>query len=1061
MHLHRLLASRFLLVRALCVLQAVALTDAYDLAGQSTRSEPSALAGPGELASSVGQVVEGPWPYVTLLCKYGDLTELEPVTVEQVDAAVGSSYPGVAHFWNEVSGGRLQMTGRAFGWYTLPRPKAEYDGQWETFAHDCAAAADSEVHFPDYVGINFLPNADLGGFSGRAGSVTLSLDDVTRAYQATWTASAAVGEAPQTGIIMHEVGHNLGLSHSGGPYGTDYDSPWDIMSSSSWYRVPGTGDHIGAHTNGYHKRWLGWIPPERELFITPGTHTFLLERSANPGDNGNFLLAHLPTPGFQPGEYYLLEARGPSGYDEPLPGHGVVIHRIGGGGGSTWSTVLDLDGNGVTDDRGSVVEVGEWFFDPLNGISLRVDGEVGGAYQVTVTLADYPRVSVEPAERSVTVRAGDGTVWADSVTVLMGGHGPGAVWVVEALFGPSLNLHTPTGTGDGVLRWSLDTGGLGAGSHCGLLRVSTSGGVEAPLEYCVEVEPTDVLHAGLGLTRIHRMALVGDTTDGAVSVVMSGPGADTAAWTVTSDAPWIRLRTASGTGNGYAAWDGVTDGLAAGTHVAILEVSVPGAAGSPVLFTDSLRLLDAPILTVPRRGATSSRVPEGGFPVADSIYVELSGWWADSASWGGSAVSTTRHIFGSPARVGSGWYRFTRDPGGLAPGAYPATHVFRPSLAPHIQLEVPDTLYVESAPPAIKLSWTSRQNSLAGASTMSRDSVLVAPHGLDAATREWRAELSSGLRLAGSGATGTGILTGRQWVRWIRALDGRAPGLQVDTIRFFYHAGDGEPAALLDSLYVSGDPTLALDHAGRSTTVGEGASTAPGDSTVVRVSGWNAGTIGWAASTSASWVTFLAEGGTGTGTLRWSRDPSGLAPGTHTATLTVTAAAAGSPAILVDTLHVGAPIAITSTRERPGGTMGAPYVDSLIATAASGEVRWAVVSGSLPPGLSLDSITGRIAGVPESAGTYRYNVEARAESRTAEADLVVVIVQPALAATAVLDHLLLGTGLGEDHQRFLDLLGNRNGRVDIGDVRAWLQDASAPDSPETQQLRQMAQGRKQ
>jgi hypothetical protein len=1056
MHHLRLPASRALLVCALCVIQTVAFADAYDLAGQSTRSEPSVLAGSGQPASSTGQVVEGPRPYVTLLCKYGDLTELEPVAVERVDAAVGSSYPGVAHFWNEVSGGRLQMTGKAFGWYTLPRPKAEYDGQWETFAHDCAAAADLEVHFPDYVGINFLPNADIGGFVGRAGSVTLSLDGITRTYHATWTTSGGVGEAPLTGTIMHEVGHTLGLPHSGGPYGSDYDSPWDIMSSSSWYRVPGTGDPIGAHTNGYHKRWLGWIPPERELFITPGTHTFLLERSANPEDNSNFLLAHLPTPGFQPSEYYLLEARGPSGYDEPLPGHGVVIHRIGGGG-STWSTVLDLDGNGVTHDRGSVVEVGEWFFDPLNGISLRVDEEVGSAYQVTVTLADYPRVRVEPAERKVTVRAGDGTVWVDSTMVLMGGHEPGAAWVAEVLYGPSLTLNTPTGTGDGVLRWSLDTGGLGAGSHCGLLRVSTDGGVAAPLEYCAEVEPTDVLHAGLGTTRVHRMAVVGDSTDGAVGVVMSGPGADTAGWTITSDAPWIRLRTASGTGNGYAAWDRITDGLAAGTHVAILEVSVPGAAGSPVLFTDSLRLLDAPILTMPRRGATSIRVPEGGFPVADSIYVELSGWWADSASWGGSAVATTRYIFGSPARVGSGWYRFTRDPRGLAPGAYTATHVFRPFLAPHIQLEVQDTLYVDSAPLAIKLSWNSRQNTVVGATTMSRDSVLVAPQGPDAATREWRAELSSGLRL--DGATGTGLLTGRQWVRWFRALDGRAPGLQVDTIRFFFHSGAGEPAVLLDSLYVSGGPALALDHAGRSAMVDEGTTIAPGDSTVVRLSGWNAGAIGWTASTTAPWVTFLAQSGTGTGTLRWSRDPSGLAPGSHIATLTVTAAATGSPALLVDTLHVGAPFAITGTRERPDGTMGAPYVDSLIATAASDEVRWAVVSGSLPPGLSLDSTTGRITGVPESAGTYGYNVEASAGSRTAEADLIVIIVRPVLAATAVLDHLLLGTGLGEDHQRFLDLLGNRNGRVDIGDVRAWLQDAAVPDSPESQQLRQIVQRR--
>jgi hypothetical protein len=40
----------------------------------------------------------------------------------------------------------------------------------------------------------------------------------------------------------------------------------------------------------------------------------------------------------------------------------------------------------------------------------------------------------------------------------------------------------------------------------------------------------------------------------------------------------------------------------------------------------------------------------------------------------------------------------------------------------------------------------------------------------------------------------------------------------------------------------------------------------------------------------------------------------------------------------------------------------------------------------------------------------------------------------------VLDQLLGADTLGADQLRFLDLLGNRNGRLDVGDVRAWLLD---------------------
>ena len=48
--------------------------------------------------------------------------------------------------------------------------------------------------------------------------------------------------------------------------------------------------------------------------------------------------------------------------------------------------------------------------------------------------------------------------------------------------------------------------------------------------------------------------------------------------------------------------------------------------------------------------------------------------------------------------------------------------------------------------------------------------------------------------------------------------------------------------------------------------------------------------------------------------------------------------------------------------------------------------------------------------------------------------------KPVLAAEDVIGMVISGAPLDPSEQVFLDLLGNRNGRVDIGDVRAWLQD---------------------
>jgi hypothetical protein len=58
-------------------------------------------------------------------------------------------------------------------------------------------------------------------------------------------------------------------------------------------------------------------------------------------------------------------------------------------------------------------------------------------------------------------------------------------------------------------------------------------------------------------------------------------------------------------------------------------------------------------------------------------------------------------------------------------------------------------------------------------------------------------------------------------------------------------------------------------------------------------------------------------------------------------------------------------------------------------------------------------------------------------------------VQPA----AILDQLLGSGSLTADHLRFLDLLGNRNGRLDVGDVRAWLIDSQQLSAAATAELR--------
>ncbi len=66
---------------------------------------------------------------------------------------------------------------------------------------------------------------------------------------------------------------------------------------------------------------------------------------------------------------------------------------------------------------------------------------------------------------------------------------------------------------------------------------------------------------------------------------------------------------------------------------------------------------------------------------------------------------------------------------------------------------------------------------------------------------------------------------------------------------------------------------------------------------------------------------------------------------------------------------------ITTGSPLPEGVSGRPYSQALAVEGGQPTYTWSVVSGTLPPGLSLDPSTGRLAGTPSTAGTFTFTVQ--------------------------------------------------------------------------------------
>jgi hypothetical protein len=474
----------------------------------------------------------------------------------------------------------------------------------------------------------------------------------------------------------------------------------------------------------------------------------------------------------------------------------------------------------------------------------------------------------------------------------------------------------------------------------GAVRIDVQGVVRKGLLNAIQVAPTSGTVTPpppspaltLDANALSFTGTAGGSNPAAKAFTVSNAGTGTMTWTAAGSQSWLGVSPASGSGQGVVSVQPNLAGLAAGTYSGTVTVAAPGATGSPAAVNVTLVVASA---QAPPPTKSIVNINCGGSDLAASDGTK---WTGDQYYTGGDLLYTSYSIANTniqdlsiyrSARAGLyGDFSYAIP---LANGSYTVT------------LRFAEIQYSGKGERVFNVA-------INGSTVLSNFDILASVAPLTPLVKEFPATVSNGiLQIDVTGVVRKGILNAIQ-VSSNSSGQVTPPSLALGgtTANFSGTAGGSNPAA-------------------QSVTVSNGGG----------------GTLSWTASSNQSWLAVSPASGTAPGSISLRPNLSGMAAGSYTATVTVSASGGASAPqnIAVNLTVAAAPPVLTvssasmSFAGTAGGSNPATQTAS-VSNSGGGTLSWIASSSqswlSVSPASGSNSgtltIGASLAGLP--AGTY-------------------------------------------------------------------------------------------